>query len=112
MIIQILVSLLIYLLIYVIQNNNYIFSEEFLKKANEILSYDMNFAQIYENTKQNIGNGINQIRNKAQGITDNSVNTLNTENTNSTENIENNSESIIENAIGGAEENTNADTLI
>lgn len=110
MIIQIIVSLLIYLIVYIIQNNNYIFSEEFLKKANEILSYDMNFAQIYENTKLNIENGINQIRNKAQGITDNSVNTLNTENTNSTENIENNSESIIENAIGGAEENTNATT--
>lgn len=105
MIIQIIVSLLIYIVVYIIQNNNYIFSEEFLKKANEILSYDMNFAQIYENTKQNIGNGINQIRNKAQGITDNSVNTLNTENTNSSENTENNSESIIENAIGGAEEN-------
>lgn len=110
MIIQIIVSLLIYIVVYIIQNNNYIFSEEFLKKANEILSYDMNFAQIYENTKLNIENGINQIRNKAQGITDNSVNTLNTENTNSTENIENNSESIIENAIGGAEENTNATT--
>ena len=25
-----------------------------LKKANEILSYDMNFVQIYENIKQNI----------------------------------------------------------
>ena len=54
MIIQIIISLLIYLSIYIIQNNNYIFSEEFLKKANEILSYDINFSQMYENVKSNI----------------------------------------------------------
>ena len=67
MIIQIIVSLLIYLTIYIIQNNNYIFSEDFLKKANEILSYDMNFVQIYENLKQNIENGINQMKNNKDG---------------------------------------------
>lgn len=82
MIIQIVVSLLIYFAIYIIQNNNYIFSEEFLKKANEILSYDMNFVQIYENIKQNIEQGINQIKGKNQVLPENS---------------ENNSESIIEN---------------
>lgn len=94
MIIQIVISLLIYLVIYIIQNNNYIFSEEFLKKANEILSYDMNFAQIYENVKQNVEQGINKIKGDNQGIV---------------ENTENSNESIIdnnnENAIGGAEEN-------
>ena len=63
MIIQILVSLSIYLVIYIIQNNNYIFSEDFIKKINEILSYDMNFVQIYENMKQNVENGINQLKN-------------------------------------------------
>ena len=99
MIIQIVVSLLIYLVVYIIQNNNYIFSEDFLKKANEILSYDMNFVQIYENIKQNIEQGINQINGGNQGIV---------------ENTENNSESIIkninENAIGGAEENITDNT--
>ena len=54
MIIQILISITIYLIIYIIQNNNYIFSEDFLKRANEILSYDMNFKQIYINIKENI----------------------------------------------------------
>ena len=63
MIIQIILSLLIYGIIYIIQNNNYIFSEDFLKKVNEILSYDMNFVQIYEGLKQNIENNINQIKN-------------------------------------------------
>lgn len=93
MIIQIVVSLLIYLVVYIIQNNNYIFSEEFLKKANEILSYDMNFVQIYENIKQNVEQGINKIKENNQGIIENTENT--------DENIiENNDES----AIGGAEE--------
>lgn len=83
MIIQIIISLLIYLSIYIIQNNNYIFSEEFLKKANEILSYDINFSQMYENVKSNIEKGINKINENKQGIIENSN----------------------ENAIGGAEEN-------
>ena len=91
---QIVVSLLIYLVIYIIQNNNYIFSEEFLKKANEILSYDMNFQQIYEDIKQNIEKGVNQFKEDNKGIIEN------TENTNERL-IENNNE----NAIGGSEEN-------
>lgn len=97
MIIQIVVSLLIYLIIYIIQNNNYIFSEEFLKKANEILSYDMNFVQMYENIKQNVEQGINKIKDNNQGIIENTENLENTENSN-------------ENAIGGAEENTTENT--
>ena len=95
MIIQIAVSLLIYIVVYIIQNNNYIFSEDFLKKANEILSYDINFAQIYENIKQNIEQGINQNKGENQGIV---------------ENTENSKENINENAIGGAEENTTDNT--
>ena len=54
LIIQVLVCTLIYLIVYVIQNNNYIFSEDFIKKANEILSYDTNFVQIYNNIKDQI----------------------------------------------------------
>ena len=63
MIIQIIVSLLIYLVIYIIQNNNYIFSEDFLKKTNEILSYDINFSEMYEKVKNSIENTINQLKN-------------------------------------------------
>lgn len=91
MIIQIVISLLIYFVIYIIQNNNYIFSEDFLKKINEILSYDMNFVQMYENIKQNVEQGINKLKEDNQGIIEN------------TENIN-------ENAIGGAEENVIEDT--
>ncbi len=83
MIIQIILSLSIYLVVYIIQNNNYIFSEDFLKKANEILSYDMNFAQIYDDLKEKIEQNINQIKKE-----------------------KNNDENNNEGAIGGAEQNT------
>lgn len=60
MIIQILVCVAIYAIIYTIQNSNYIFSEEFLKKVNEVLSYDTNFSQIYENIKNQVMSWIPQ----------------------------------------------------
>ena len=56
MLIQIGLSLLIYAVIYIIQNNNYIFSQDFINKAKEILSYDINFQATYENLKQYIIN--------------------------------------------------------
>ena len=93
MIIQILVSLLIYLLIYVIQNNNYIFSEDFLKKANDILSYDINFSEMYQNIKINIEKGIGNIKNN--------IKTTEQETNNSENNIQNQE---IQGAIGGANE--------
>ena len=51
MIIQILVCVALYLIIYTIQNNKYVFSEDFTNKANEILSYDTNFFELYNNVK-------------------------------------------------------------
>ena len=93
MIIQILVSLLIYLLIYVIQNNNYIFSEDFLKKANDILSYDINFSEMYQNIKINIEKGIGNIKNNLK--------TTEQETNNSENNIQNQE---IQGAIGGPNE--------
>lgn len=114
MIIQILISLSIYLVIYIIQNNNYIFSEDFLKKTNEILSYDMNFVQIYENIKQNIENGINQLKNNNNdgaigGAVENTIEDNNTiediNNTTAEENITNN-ETNLENNEQTSQENT------
>ena len=60
MMIQILVCVAIYGIIYTIQNSNYVFSEEFLKKVNEVLSYDTDFSQIYENIKNQIMSWIPQ----------------------------------------------------
>ena len=60
MLIQIVASLLIYLAVYVVYHNDYIFSEEFINKANEILSYDINIPEMYENTKNFIQQNINK----------------------------------------------------
>lgn len=67
MIVQILVCISIYLVIYAIYNNKYVFSEDFIKKANEILSYDTNFGELYENAKK-------QIQSWYQSITTNEQN--------------------------------------
>ncbi len=112
MIKQIIVSLLIYIVIYTIQNNNYIFSEDFLKKTDEILSYDMNFIQIYEDIKQNIEQGIQQMKTQNEGIFENVVNTTTEENVTEENTVEGNTaeentteDNANQNAIGGAEEN-------
>lgn len=86
MIIQILVCMALYLVIYTVQNNKYVFSEDFTNKVNEILSYDTNFGEIY---------------NKIMSLFPNKQEENNNE--------QNNEE---QNAIGGAvEENTTNSTL-
>lgn len=105
MVIQIILSLLIYGIIYIIQNNNYIFSEEFLKKANEILSYDMNFSQMYQDIKNNIEKETQNIKNNLQK-NNNQQGIINIENNNQNETEQG--------AIGGANEqetNTTEETL-
>ena len=92
MVIQIILSLLIYGTIYIIQNNNYIFSEDFLKKTNEILSQDMNFSQVYQEIKENIEKTTLNIKNNLQ-TTNNEQQMVTTEN--ATQNEE---------AIGGSNE--------
>lgn len=96
MTIQIMVSLSIYLVIYIIQNNNYIFSEDFIKKTNEILSYDINFQQIYEMVKQNINQNIEKFKNQ-----NNNAGIIGTDENVIQENIVNNTteENIIENNV-------------
>lgn len=94
MIIQILVCIAIYLVIYAIQNNEYVFSEDFTNKLNEILSYDTNFVEIYNNIKDNM-----------QGIIpSNTENQTNQEQTENSEQESSNIETDIEFAIGGSDE--------
>lgn len=83
MIIQIIVCMSIYIIIYVVHNNNFPFSQDFINKTEEILSYDTNFIQIYEDAKNQILSFINKDENK------------------------NESEKPPEESIGGAEENNN-----
>ena len=51
MVIQILICIAIYFVVYALQNNQSVFSEDFINKANEILSYDTNFVELYEMIK-------------------------------------------------------------
>ena len=81
MMIQLMVCICIYLVIYTIQNNQYIFSEDFINKVNEIISYDIDFRKIYEDTKNyvmGIFNKENQNENENQ-VTDGANVTENTE---------------------------------
>lgn len=66
MIIQILICTVIYLAIYIIQNNKFIFSQDFINKANEILSYDTNFLEIYEGIKNSIEGMVHTEQEKVQ----------------------------------------------
>lgn len=94
MIIQIIVCIAIYLVIYAIQNNEYVFSGDFTNKLNEILSYDTNFVEIYNNIKDNM-----------QGIIpSNTENQTNQEQTENSEQESSNTETDIEFAIGGSDE--------
>ena len=45
--IQIVICCAIYSICYVIKNNNYVFSEDFVNKAKEVLSYDIDVFKVY-----------------------------------------------------------------
>ena len=97
MVIQLIVCICIYLVIYTIQNKQYIFSEDFINEVNEIISYDIDLKKIYEDTK----NFVIGIFNKK----------IENENQNQNETQENNEVNVIENmemnnGIGGAVEET------
>ncbi len=63
MIIQIIVCLLIYSIFYLLVEKNYIFSQDLVNKTKEILSYDINFEQLYSNIIKNINSSENTIEN-------------------------------------------------
>lgn len=72
MILQIAICLVIYFIFYLIQNSNYVFSEDIINKTKEILSYDINIQEIITD----IMNGINSF---SSGIVENNYtnNTIN-----------------------------------
>ena len=71
MILQIIICILIYTIFYMIQNTNYIFSEDVIKKTNEILSYDINLQNLYDQTKNYLNSFINNMNNEEyKDITD------------------------------------------
>ena len=101
MIKQIIVCLLIYSISYVIINNNYIFSEDFTKKAREILSQDINFVEIYSSII-NIMKQEKKVIQETEAVKDTEV-TQNLEEKNEQQEIQEVIQNNDEN-IGGAEE--------
>ncbi len=104
MFMQIIVCLFIYMVFYLIINNNYIFSQDFINKAREILSQDINITEIYSI----ISNKINEIMTPAEQQSEPQNEQIQTEETEQNpqpqeqqepENIQENNEN-----IGGAEE--------
>ncbi len=100
MFLQILICLVIYIIFYLIQNNNYIFSEDVIAKTKELLSYDINLAEFWNNATIQanafIDGYLNSENQFESTIEQNSINEINNENS-----IDENT--INENAIGGAE---------
>lgn len=86
LIIQIIVCLIIYIAVYVVKNSNYIFSEQFLEKANEILSYDIDLEKYcnamldYFNSNENMQEDSNIVEEQNQTEQDNTQETTTDEN--------------------------------
>lgn len=68
MILQMVICVAIYLAVYMIQNNQYVFSEDFINKANDILSYDTNFVELYEMIKNQVMALMAQEKNEEQEV--------------------------------------------
>lgn len=58
LILQIAICFVIYFILYLIKNSNYIFSESFIKKTREFLSYDINFQNAYNSVVEYYNNNL------------------------------------------------------
>lgn len=100
---RIIICILIYAIFYMIQNTNYIFSEDVINKVNNILSYDINIKNLYEqysNYIRNVGAAINSPQ--EEYIEQNSTVENETNENKTIENLEiQNTNSIQEENIGG-----------
>ena len=105
MILQIVVCLLIYLIFYTIQNNNYIFSEDFINKAKEVLSYDTNFEQL----GNDINNAITYFFNNKESNDDSNAIEEKNDNINTEKKNDDGNNSAEEN-IGGSDEKENKES--
>jgi murein DD-endopeptidase MepM/ murein hydrolase activator NlpD len=102
---QLLVCIIIYFTISTVYNNDYVFSEDFKNKTKELLSYDINFVELYENIKNEINEFINNNEKNQNG--ENGQDTIEDNNVNKDEEVSND-------AIGGAievEENSDSKQL-
>lgn len=100
LILQILICFVLYFIFYLIKNSNYIFSEDFISKTREFLSYDINFENAYNSVVEYYNNHIKSFfvvedkkENEEQNIITNEVQ----ENTQTSNEIQ-------EGGIGGGED--------
>lgn len=111
MALQLAICAVIYIIFYLVKNSNYIFSEDVINKTKELLSYDINFGNIYSQVSSFIEE--NKEKFKIPGMIQEQMNEQ--QNTETTENIEtqknneentsNNTNGTISGGIGGAETN-------
>ncbi len=101
MFLQIAICLVIYFIFYLIQNSNYIFSEDVLEKTKQILSYDIDIANMYEQTVKFISTQMEGLTPNQENVNQNQT----SENTITTNDIEEQQSEpeTQENGVGGAE---------
>lgn len=104
LILQILICIVIYVIFYMINNTNYIFSENVINKTKEILSYDINIQKLYDEGKKSFNSYIKRWIDETKSEEKNE----NNEEINEEEKVEDNSDKI--DAIGGEniDENQNS----
>lgn len=102
MIIQIIVCLFIYLAFWMIKGYNNVFSENVINNTRAVLSYDINFVNMYNQCKEYFNKNFNNI------IKNNETNTTEQNNNENSEkmegNMENNEANNIENGVENSEE--------
>ncbi len=101
---QIIICLSIYSCYYIVENNNYIFSKDFINKTQEILSYDIDFNKLYNSCMQYLQSLDNNKNEEKETVNE----SINLNNTNETQEVQNNND---EN-IGGAVEDINNNSTI
>lgn len=109
---QLAICSVIYIIFYLIKNTNYIFSEDVISKTKELLSYDINFQNIYEQVSTFVENNKDKFKIPAiiQKNGQEGENEINNEQANVENIVENTqTENVVANGvnggIGGAGEN-------
>lgn len=100
LILQILICFVLYFIFYLIKNSNYIFSEDFISKTREFLSYDINFGNAYNSVVEYYNNHIKSffvVEDKKEDEQQNVITNETQENTEMSNQIE-------EGGIGGGED--------
>ena len=114
MVIQIVMCILIYIIFYIIQNSNYIFSDDIFKKTNEVLSYDINIENLYKLGTEFINTFINNLKKTMKPLQDENIVEINFTNeayTSETESVKK-VDFVQEENIGGESDDINVEEKV